>query len=147
MLEGTQGTEQVLFLSRFLFDSPCIVVIVMQLSIVSLHPHYPGNSRVVAGTYLEIYRILCPYRPGTYPGLMQGDISFKRARIYPGVYSGCPKKYSRLCWVPGSDSKMAFSHNTRSASWILRPISAKFLNAIAMLGRYSIMDLRIVEQG
>ena len=42
-------------------------------------PHYPGNSRGLAGTYLGIYRILCPRRPGTYPGLMRGDISVKRA--------------------------------------------------------------------
>ena len=44
-----------------------------------LGPHYPGNSGDLAGTYLGIYRILCPRRPGTYPGLMQGDISVKRA--------------------------------------------------------------------
>ena len=54
---------------------------IMQLSIVSLpSPHYLGNSRDLAGTYLGIYRILCPHRPSTYPGLMRGDLSVKRAR-------------------------------------------------------------------
>ena len=46
-------------------------------------PHYPGNSRVLAGTFPGIYRILCPRRPGTYPGLMRGNNSFKRARNLP----------------------------------------------------------------
>ena len=43
-------------------------------------PHYLGNSGDLAGTYPGIYRILCPRRPGTYPGLMRGDISVKKAR-------------------------------------------------------------------
>ena len=55
----------------------------MQLSIVSLAPSYLGNSRDLAGTYLGIYRILYPRRPGTYPGLMQGDISLKRVWNLP----------------------------------------------------------------
>ena len=59
----------------------------MRLSIVSPAPNYPGSSGVLAGTYLGIYRMLCPHRPGTY-GLMREDISFQRARKYPGIYSG-----------------------------------------------------------
>ena len=42
-------------------------------------PHYLGISRDLAGTNPGISRILCPRRPGTYPGLMRGDISLKRA--------------------------------------------------------------------
>ena len=42
-------------------------------------PHYPGNSGDLAGTHPWIYRILCPRRPRTYPGLMRGDLSVKRA--------------------------------------------------------------------
>ena len=50
-----------------------------RLSILSPAPHYPGNSHVRAGTYPGIYRILCPHRPRTYPGLMRGDIYIKKA--------------------------------------------------------------------
>ena len=32
-----------------------------------LGPHYPGNSQPVARTCLEIFKKLCPRRPGTYP--------------------------------------------------------------------------------
>ena len=56
-----------------------ITCTVIRLSIVSPAPDYPGNSGDLAGTYPGIYRILCPHRPGTYPGDMQGDISIKRA--------------------------------------------------------------------
>ena len=49
------------------------------LIFVSPAPHYPGNSGDLVGTYPGIYRILCPRRPGTYPGLTRGDISIKRA--------------------------------------------------------------------
>ena len=44
----------------------------MQLSIVSPAPHYLRNSGDLVGTYLR-------NRPGTYPGLVRGDISVKRA--------------------------------------------------------------------
>ena len=73
-------------------------------------PHYPGNSGDLAGTYAGIYRILCPRRPGTYPGLMRGDIFVKRAgnllsrdvHIYLG--RGPTRVFSRkMCpAVPGS---------------------------------------------
>ena len=39
-----------------------------------LYPR-PLTTQVIVG----IYRILCPRRSGTYPGLMQGNISIKRA--------------------------------------------------------------------
>ena len=70
----------------------------MQLSIGSLAPHYPGNSRVQTGTYPEIYRILCPGRPVTYPGLTRGDISFDRAgNLLPrmSAYAGTLTKGAR----------------------------------------------------
>ena len=55
---------------------------IMQLSIVSLAPHYPGNCRDLNGGFTEF----CVPRPGTYPGVMRGDISIKRAgNLQPGM--------------------------------------------------------------
>ena len=61
-------------------------------------PHYPGNSWVLVGTYPGIYRILCPHRPWSYPRLMQGDISFKRAG---SIIPGCPHMPGLWQKVPG----------------------------------------------
>ena len=44
-------------------------------------PH-PGNSWVLAETYPEIYRILCPHRPSTYPELMGEIFPSEGADIY-----------------------------------------------------------------
>ena len=55
----------------------------MQLSIVSPAPHYPGNSRVIAGTYPGIYRILCPRRPRDLPQAYAGTYPLKRAGNLP----------------------------------------------------------------
>ena len=53
-------------------------------------PHSLGNSGDLVGTYPGIYRILCPCRPGTYPGLTRGDISFNGAgNLLPwSIYAG-----------------------------------------------------------
>ena len=82
-------------------------------------PHYPGNSRLLAGIYPGIYRILCPRRPGTYRGLMRGDISFKRNGNLPrDVLKGTPVYAWSLISIGIQvintlDSKMAVLQHTR----------------------------------
>ena len=55
-----------------------IPICLTQLSIVSCPP-YPGNSRDLAGALPRDLQNMWPRRPGSYPGLMRGDISVKRA--------------------------------------------------------------------
>ena len=50
-------------------------------------PHYKDNSGDLVGTYPGIYRILCPRRLGTYPGLICGEIFWSKGLeiYYPGM--------------------------------------------------------------
>ena len=67
-------------------------------------PHYPGNSQDLVGTYLGVYRILCPRRPGTYPGFTRGDISVKRAgNLLPRVVHICQDSDQRHPGLWGGD--------------------------------------------
>ena len=67
-------------------------------------PHHPGNSRVLAATYPGIYRILCPHRPGTFPRLMRGDISFKTSRyLLPRDVCICKNIDQRFLGLWGGD--------------------------------------------
>ena len=93
-----------------LFSFPNLTV--MQLSIVSLAPHYLGNSRAVAGTYPGIYRKLCPCRPGTYTPGRTLDVTKYKIESLGKVYL-----WSRCLGLKGWDLPGDLQEQSHPQSW------------------------------